>query len=514
MTDEQTAIIAFLSRPESYGLSGGAIERHETHGSIVFLAGERAYKLKRSVRLPYMDYSSAARRKAMCEAELAVNQRLAPELYLAVVPVLGTKGRGFRLGAPGEAQEAADWLVAMRRFDQASLFEQLRRSGALTTTLMRALAERLACFHGAAEPRKDFGGAEGIAAVVAENAELLGALAGRPFDPAKLARLDGLVRKALAERAPRLEARRADGRVRRCHGDLHLNNICLWQGRPLPFDAIEFNDDFACIDVLFDLALLVMDLDRHGLRAHANALLNRYLECAGDYGGLAVLPLFLSCRAAMRAHVVVAMAERSTAGLDRTRAEEARHLLDCAIAYLEAEPPKAVAVGGLSGTGKSSLAARLAPALGRAPGALVLRSDVIRKSLAGVALDAHLPPESYTAEASLRVYAEMERRFALCLEAGYSAIADAVFGKSEERAQIATAARRRDIVLQGLWLAAPAQTLAKRLEKRRGDASDATAAVLEAQLRWVEPPADWARIDAGGGEDTAVAQALRALGAQ
>src|SRR5208282_857202 len=247
---------------EAYGLAGAIVERHETHGSIVFLAGERAYKLKRSVRFPYMDYSTLERRKAMCEAELAVNRRLAPELYIETATVVRHKDGSLHIGGAADSSGAVDWLVVMRRFDQGTLLESMRARGSLSAPLMRQLGERIAEFHLAAERQPAWGGAAGIEAIIDENRDLLNPLTGRPFDRSKIDRLDGLARNELKKLRTLLDTRRDAGHVRRCHGDLHLNNICLWDGRPVPFDAIEFCDAFACIDVLFDLALLLMDLDR------------------------------------------------------------------------------------------------------------------------------------------------------------------------------------------------------------------------------------------------------------
>jgi len=263
--------------------------------------------------------------------------------------------------------------------------------------------------------------------------------------------------------------------------------------------------------VLFDLALLVMDLDRRGLRAEANALLNRYLECTGDYEGLKALPLFLSCRAAMRAHVTVAMAKSSRKELSPEKADEARHLFACALAYLEPAPARAVAVGGVSGTGKSTLAAAVAPHLGRAPGAIVIRTDVVRKALWGVDTLTRLPKVAYDKSYSARVYRRMEERTDLVLACGHAVIADAVFGRASERAAIERIAQARGAAFHGLWLDAPTALLEERLNSRRNDASDATADVLHTQLDRVEAPDDWHRVDAGGTAAEAIGEALKVL---
>lgn len=505
MTDDQGEIVAFLSDPAAYGLGEGVIERHETHGSIVFLAGDRAYKLKRSVRFPYMDYSTAAQRRRMCEAELAVNRRLAPELYLGTVPVLKSNDGSLRIG--GEGGSAVEWLVVMRRFDQAMLLEAMRRRNALDEPLMRALGERIAEFHLNAERRPEYGGAGAIAAVIDENRNLLGK--ALPDQAAKVGQLDRMARERLHDLHPLLDARRSSGFVRRCHGDLHLNNICVYENRPVPFDAIEFRDDFAYIDVLYDLALLLMDLDRHGLVGHANILFNRYLERTGDYEGLAALPLFLSCRAAMRAHVLLAMASFDPEGRTPRRVAEAARLLDLAITYLRPRRRGLVAIGGVSGTGKSTIAAMAAPHLGDTPGAIVIRTDIVRKTLWGAEELERLPPEAYEAQVTQRAYRTVAARAKAALGAGFFVIADAVFGSPQERAQIEAAASKCNARFCGIWLGAPSPLLERRLLDRRNDASDATAAVLRSQLGHIRPPDDWVHVDAGGDRADVLAKALK-----
>jgi len=503
VSDEQAETVAFLSKPESYGLAhGDTVERHATHGSFVFLAGDRAYKLKRAVRFPYMDYSTVERRRAMCERELAANRRLAPELYLETAPIRRGPDGALHVGK-GDG-EVLDWLVVMRRFGQDHLLESMRKNAKLDARLMRDVGERLAAFHASAERQEKFGGAAGIAAVVDENREML----GPPLDAEKIARLNASAAQTLEVLAPFLDGRRDAGFVRRVHGDLHLNNICVFEGKAVPFDAIEFQDDFASIDVLFDLALLLMDLDRHGLRREANIVLNRYLERTGDYDGLKALPLFLSCRAAMRAHVVLAMKQGDAA--DRTR--EAAHLLDRALFYLAPQPATLIAIGGVSGTGKTTLAAALAPLIGQTPGAVVIRTDVVRKKLWGAEEQTRLPAEAYEERFTERVYDAMMERAGAALAGGHSAIIDAVLGHAQQRASAERLARKHQAAFKGLWLDAPAAVLEKRVAARRNDASDATVDVLHSQLANVRPPDGWVVINAGGEPAETAGRAARALG--
>lgn len=496
---DQKPVIDALSDPATYGLAAAdKIERSETHGAIVFLAGERAYKLKRAVKYPYLDYSTPELRHQACRAELEVNRRAAPELYLAVNAVVRAlsdqKGGQLHLSEDEDA-DAVDWVLVMRRFEESDLLEQQRRAGKLTPEMMRALAETIARFHAAAETRPEFGGAAGIAGILDENMSMLEGMASRVFDSSLVDALGRLSWAELERLTGLLDRRRDAGRVRRCHGDLHLNNICLIDGRPTLFDAIEFSEDFASIDIFYDLAFLLMDLDRHGLRGLANTVLNRYLERTADYDGLAALPLFLSCRAAIRAHVAVTRAE---AMKKDPPADEARALLARAIAYLEKPPARALAIGGVSGTGKTTIARALAAGIGPSPGAVILRSDVTRKRLLGVEETTKLPPSGYTEEVTDRVFAALAETAGQVLAAGHGVILDAVYGEERHRAAVEEVARRVGMRFDGVWLTAPVEILATRITARRGDASDATVEVLHAQLARLQPPPGWTVVDASG----------------
>ena len=507
-SSDQKAVIAFLSNPLSYGADTASVERHETHSAIVFLAGTCAYKLKRAVRYPYLDYSTPARRRAMCEAELAVNRRTAPELYIEVRPLVRDEN-GIRFGKIEEYVNALDWVVVMQRFEQSALLKDMCEHGTLDTVIIRDLAETVADFHKLADNRRSSGGAVGIARVVEENILLLRQYEERPFKASAVETYAVGASRALCSVSRLLEKRRLDGFVRSCHGDLHLNNVCLVKGRPVLFDAIEFDEAFSAIDVLYDIAFLLMELEHYGLRAFANMFFNRYLERTEDYAGLAAMPLFLSCRAAIRAHVTATLAAKSPRRAEALRMDAVR-FLDDAISFLEPCAPALVAIGGVSGTGKSALARGLAPLLGRAPGAVVLRSDILRKALLGVDQAARLPETAYTQETSALVYTRLSQYAGSVLTGGQAAIADAVFGTVDERARIAAEAPAASFM--GLWLEAPQPVLEARIAMRTGDASDATISVLRKQLASITRPNDWTAIDASGSSEDVLARTKIAVG--
>lgn len=505
----QAEVISFLSSVAAYPCRPLSVERHETHGAIVFLAGDRAYKLKRAVRLPYMDYSTVALRRQMCLRELEVNRRMAPEIYIGVAKVQRRADGTLFIAMDVSDKEAVDWLVVMHRFPQGSLLEEMRRHEALSDDILRRAARRIADFHAGSEVRLDFGGAEGISTVIEGNQAVLSDMVGNPFSQDDVASLGRRSRSWLDKLRGILEERRLSGFVRRVHGDLHLNNICLFNDEPLPFDAIEFKDEFACIDTLYDLAFLLMDLDRHSLNWGANAVLNAYLEQSRDYGGLAPLPLFLACRAAIRAHVTISMARENIE--PQTARRDAIAFLDRALAYLQPRPPMLLAVGGVSGTGKSTLARRLAPTIGTAPGAVVLRSDVIRKELWGLSPEARLPQAAYSADFSAKVFQAIAERAETVLEAGHSVVADAVYGLADERNALKDVAKRANVSFTGFWLKAPLCVLESRIAARTNDASDATIEVLHKQLENIMPAEDWIMIEAEAGPDDVFLQAIRHL---
>ncbi|HWU01793.1 MAG TPA: AAA family ATPase [Novosphingobium sp.] len=504
---DQSETIALLERELAVGGQGesGKPLRIDTHGAILLLGRERVLKLKRAVDLGYLDFSTPARRLAACQAEVRLNRRTAPEMYVGLRAVLRGGDGALRLGpivgpdsAGGQSADALDHVVEMRRFPAEGLLSEVAARGELTPGLVRDLADGIARFHAGAAISGDAQGAARMRAVIEGNARSLAALPEGVWPKGAAQALTSASLEECARIADVLDARARGGWVRHCHGDLHLANICLWHGRPTLFDCLEFNAQLATTDVLYDLAFLLMDLWHHGHQAQASQLLNRYADMGeGADTGLAALPLFLSVRAAIRAHVGASAALLATGAARAEGLEKARALLASAQAFLARPGVRLVAVGGLSGSGKSTLAGALAPHLGVAPGARWLRSDVIRKRLAGIAPEQRLPADSYTPEASAQVYAALVERCGAVLAAGWPVVADAVFARPDERAAIADAAQ--GVRFDGLWLDAGGDVLTARVGARRGDASDADAAVVRHQQAYaIGDLGAWRRIDASG----------------
>jgi aminoglycoside phosphotransferase family enzyme/predicted kinase len=500
----QQDLITWLASPSTHG--GNPVERIDTHSAVVFLVGDRALKLKRAVTYDYLDFSTEALRRAACEAEVRINRRAAPSIYRGVLAVTREPGGAFSLNGQGPV---VDWVVEMSRFRQEDLFDRLAARGALDLDLMAPLAAAIADFHRTADRRDDQGGAAGMRWVIEGNAQGFTEQGTGILDPRAAATLTGRTMAELGRQTARLERRRREGRVRQCHGDLHLRNLVLIDGAPTLFDAVEFNDRIACGDVFYDLAFLLMDLWRRDLRRHANVVLNAYVAITDDVDGLALLPLFLSCRAAVRAKTSATSA-RLQSDVDRRRELEnlARRYLEAARVLLDPPHARLVAVGGLSGAGKTTLARALAPDIGAAPGALILRSDEIRKAVCGVPALERLGPDGYLPEVTARVYDTIARRAAATLATGHSAIADAVYGMADHRAAIEAVARAAGAPFTGVWLDAPAAVLVSRVSTRQADASDADEAVVRRQLEQDVGAIGWDRVAASGDPDDVRRRAL------
>ena len=480
---DQDAVVEFLTRSLS---CAGKVDTATTHISRLFLAGDRVFKLKRAVRFPYLDFSTPERRLAACEAEVALNRRTAPALYLGARRITREPGGTLAFDGTGPLVDAA---VEMRRFPEADLIDAMARDGRLGRSHVSELAEVIAAFHAGAEIHRDKGGAAAMAALVDMNDAALRATGLVPADEAEA--LVARFRIILARHAPLLDARRAAGKVRRCHGDLTLRNICLFAGRPTPFDCIEFSETIATTDVLYDLAFVLMDLWHRNCFDLANLLMNRYLDAADETDGIGLLPFLMATRAVIRAHVTAAQAEDADDA--DIKSTEARAYLDLARGLLADVPAALLAVGGFSGSGKSSVAAVAAPRIGPAPGARILSSDRIRKRLHGVGALMRLPDSAYESAASERVYATLRQEAGRALAVGHAAVADAVFDRPMERAAIEAAC---GVSFCGVWLEAPAAILARRIDARTGDPSDATAAVLAAQVTRGCGPLAWHRLAA------------------
>jgi aminoglycoside phosphotransferase family enzyme/predicted kinase len=468
------------------GAGGGVPAERVIETSIawVYLFADRVLKLKKPVDFGFLDFSTVAQRRWASERELDFNRETAPDLYRCVHSV-ARDDRG-RLALDG-AGEVVDWVVEMRRFADGALLSE--RPGGVDAALAQTLGREIARFHMKAERCDLAAGRDSLAYVLDSNAALLRSKADVLGAPA-VERLLEATQAAFDQVSGLLLRRGEAGFVRRCHGDLHLGNIMIERGRPVLFDCIEFNDTLSRIDVLYDFAFLLMDLDFRGARPAANRALNGWLDEAARgfpeaqlWTGLQALPLYQSVRAAIRAHVVVHQGE----------VDLARRYIAAAQGHLAPASPSLMAVGGYSGSGKSTLAMARAPDLGGCPGAVVLRSDEIRKRLWGRAPLDRLPPEAYAPGQSERVYGVMFEAARLALAAGRAVVLDAAFLRPAERAAVEGLAGAAGVAFEGVWMEAPADVLRARVAARTGDASDADVAVLEGQLALDVGEVGWRR---------------------
>ena len=511
------AMIAALRDPRRYPHPVERVALLETHISWVLLTGRYAYKLKKPVSLGFLDFSTLEARRAACEEELRLNRRTAPDLYLEVVPVTGSE-TAPRLGGAGPA---IDYAVKMREFPQDALLDRVAARGELAPELMDDLAAEVAAFHARVEragPGSEFGSPADVIAPARQNFEQLRSLDPDAEIAAALRRLAQWTEREFAQRERAFDARRDEGFVRECHGDLHLRNLLLLERRIVAFDCIEFNAHFRWIDVMSEVAFLVMDLVDHGLAAHAGRFLDGYLEETGDYEGLGLLRFYLVYRAMVRAKVACMRAHQLPAGSpERGRAErEFREYLRLAERFVALERRALVLTRGLSGSGKTVFSGLLVEELG----AIRVRSDVERKRLHGLAAGeqsgAALGAGIYAQDATRRTYARLAEIARIVLDAGFPAVADATFLRREDRDALRAVARRAGATFAIAACEAPEAVLRSRILARAragGDASEATLEVLAKQLATAEPLTDAELIFAVRVDTTEERDSLRARAA-
>ncbi len=505
MSVTENDLVEAMSQAAFYPHPAAQVKRIETHISWIFLTGEYAYKVKKPVNFGFLDFSSLEKRKYFCEQELRLNRRLAPKLYLEVLPIR-RDSTGYHLEGQGAVVE---YCLRMKQFDQGCLLDRLLERGQIDERDMLDLADTIAHFHATiarAPTDSPLGDSETIWQAMAENFAALEAHLPDRHQQARLRRLHQRVQIRHQKLVPHFAQRRQEGFIRECHGDLHLGNIARIGGHLTLFDGIEFNDEFRWIDVMSDLAFLLMDLREHGHQHFAWLILNRYLEISGDYAGLAVLAYYQCYRALVRAKVA-ALRMTQQAGGERARSlEQLRQYLELAEAFVDtSQQPWLLITHGLSGSGKSWLAARLATRLG----AIRIRSDVERKRLFQLAPEASSQQAGifiYDADSNEQTYQRLLALAEQVIQAGYPVIADATFLQTSRRADFQRLADSLHCPFVILDCQAPRATLEQRLRQRQGDASEADIEVLQRQWRHYRPlsgseQAMALRVDTGEGVD-------------
>lgn len=499
MTISQSVIVDWL---RAGGPWGEAPEVIETHAAFVFLIDSNAYKLKKAVNLGYLDFSSCARRGAVLDRELRLNRRTAPTTYLRTLPIFHRADGTLSLKESGEV---VDWLLEMQRFPSDALLSHAAERHTLSEKTIESLAAIVADFHDHAEIVSDYDWPSAITRIVLENAADLRSQT-KLFGSDKVESAVAACAATMPICAATLRHQSAD--TRRCHGDLHLGNIFLAGDRPTLFDCIEFDEFYATIPPLYDLAFLLSDLLARDLRRLANRAFNAWLihrdqdRWRDVLSSLDALPLYLAVRLGIRAKV-----EARRPGGE----SDARRFLEMMAKVLQPSVARLVAIGGLSGTGKTALAKTLAWRFGLI-GAVHLRSDEIRKRTAGVGMLDRLPSSAYTKDASGRIYLELGELAQAALTSGQAVFVDAVFASEAERANVAALAAKMGVPFVGLWLDARQDVLERRLASRLDDASDADRIVLSKQLEYNVGEVLWHRLDASGSESEVSTAARARLG--
>ncbi|MBO6890514.1 MAG: AAA family ATPase [Roseibium sp.] len=494
----QDEALAFLERLPSDDAVRPEVKRIDTHANIVFLVGSLAYKVKRAVTFPFLDYSTLALREDACKAEISFNKPNAPQIYREALPITREADGSLQLNGSGAPIE---WVIQMNRFERAQELDVIAEDAVIEDPLSKDLADMMVRAHADAPLRDGQGFYDELATYVEQNDV---AFREHPelFPAERVRHLTETSRSVLSTIHELILLRGEHGLIRRCHGDAHLRNIVMIEDHPVLFDAVEFSDAIATGDVLYDLAFLLMDLWERGQRRAANRVFNRYLDTSPSglhAEGLAALPFYLMMRAAIRSKIAASSAQNQADPAQKAAQQElAKTYFDYALAFLDPSQPKLIAIGGFSGTGKTTLAYDIAPELGRAPGARVLRTDVARKRRLNIAELETAPASAYTLEASQSIYKELDASIQSILSAGHSAIYDAVFAAESERKTVQSVAAHVEADFQGLWLTAPRDTLLARVAARAGDASDATADVVEKQLGYDLGQMSWAIVEAGG----------------
>ncbi|KJH71275.1 bifunctional aminoglycoside phosphotransferase/ATP-binding protein [Aliterella atlantica] len=455
------------------------VELIQTHVSYVLLTGEFAYKVKKSVNFGFLDYSTLEKREHFCRQELEMNKRGAPELYLEVLPISQDNGK-FVLGGSGEAVE---YVLKMRQFPQDVLLSEMFEHGRLTEAQMEELGRVVALYHANAQSSdliRSFGEVAQVRQAIDENYEQTTKYIGGPQSQAQYDETKHYTDSFFDERSQLFSSRIQNNFIRECHGDLHLRNICLWQDKILLFDCIEFNEPFRFVDVMYDVAFTVMDLQARQCPEFGNAFLNTYVEQTGDWEGLQVLPLYLSRQAYVRAKVTSFLLDDP--GVPAQVKEEAKataaDYYKLAWEYTKPHQGRLILMSGLSGSGKSTTAKHLARKLD----AIVIRSDAVRKHLGGIALSERGGDELYTPEMTQKTYDRLLQLGVMLASQGFTVILDAKYDRTDLRMNAIDMADFQQIPLQIIHCNAPIEVLKERLQQRRGDIADATADLLESQI--------------------------------
>ncbi|MEO1520800.1 MAG: AAA family ATPase [Cyanobacteria bacterium J06633_2] len=473
-------LIQHMQRPEFYPHPVETpIRLLQTHISYVLLTGEYAYKVKKPLNFGFLDYSTLDKRQHFCSEELRLNQRGAAALYLEVLPITHS-GASFQLNGQGEAVE---YTVKMRQFPQNTLLDYLFEQGKLSEPLLHELAIAVAGFHERSHTDdyiQTFGTVESIRAAFDENYEQTKHYIGGPQTQQQFDETRAYTDTFFAEQVELFQRRVRDGWVRECHGDLHLGNICYWDHTLHLFDCIEFNEEFRFVDVMFDIAYIIMDLEMKQRTDLSAAFLNTYVELTGDWEGLEVLPIYVNRQSYVRAKVISFMLDDPSVdeGAKEQASDRAAKYYTLAWNYAQPKQGRLILMAGLSGSGKSTTARHLAGILG----AVQIRSDAVRKHLAGIPLNQRGDDAMYTPDMTQKTYHHLAELGVRLANAGYSVILDAKYDRVQPRIEAIAQASAHNIPIHVIYCDAPMDVRLERVQQRSGDIADATADLVPKQI--------------------------------
>ena len=482
MTDSTLPpLIQQMMRSEFYS-SEAPVQLIQTHVSYVLLTGKYAYKLKKPVNFGFLDYSTLEKRKHFCEEELRLNQRAAAELYLEVVPISKTEtdaGTHYQLGDTGEV---VDYAVKMQQFPQETLLTSLFDRGELTEDLLQELARVIADFHLKTytdDRIRSFGEVAQVREAFDQNFEQTEHYIGGPQTQQQFDETQAYCNQFFAEQGALFVDRMRQNWIRECHGDLHLRNICYWNNKLLLFDCIEFNEPFRFVDVMYDVAYIVMDLEARQRRDLATLFLNTYVEQTGDWEGLQILPIYISRQTYVRAKVTsFLLDDPGVPEVDKQKASEtAATYYRMAWEYSQTRQGQLMLMCGLSGSGKSTVARQLA----KQSGAIHIRSDAVRKHLGGIPLHQRGGADLYTPEMHQKTYDRLLDLGVKLANQGYTVILDAKYDRQTFREAVIATTQQQNLPLQIIHCDAPVEVLHDRLQHRTGDIADATVDLLPQQ---------------------------------
>ena len=478
------SLIKLMMQPEFYPHAvTEPIQLIQTHISYVLLTGDYVYKVKKPVNLGFLDFSTLIARHHFCQEELRLNRLLAPEIYLKVLPIT-QQDQNFILGGDGDPQE---YTLKMRQFSQDALLSKMLKQGKLNSELMEQLGRMVAQVHLQAATNdyiRSFGDASKIQFYIEENYQQSQKYIGSLQTQQQYEETKRFSDSFFSLQKALLKQRQEDNWIRECHGDLHLENICLWHGKIQLFDRIEFNEPFRFVDVMYDVAFLVMDLEAAAEPELANIFLNTYIEQTGDWEGLAILPLYLSRQAYVRAKVNSWLWDNPTlTEQNKLRAgEKASNYYHLAWEYSRSHQGKLIMMSGVSGSGKTTVARQLARSLK----AIHIRSDAVRKHLSDTPLEESGDPSIYTTEMTQKTYGRLLELGTKLASLGFTVILDAKYDRRSLRNPVITQAQHTQIPIEIVYCTAPDQVLRDRILARTGDISDATVDLLESQKKAFE----------------------------